>query len=73
MYNILSAEDKVAASVREGATLGGGVLAGAGGGAAAGWICGPGAPVCVGIGVFVGGALGALGVDLALDVAWPWK
>ena len=38
-------------------------VSGALGGAAAGLVCGPGAPVCVTIGVFVGGALGAFGID----------
>ncbi|GAA0371032.1 hypothetical protein GCM10009092_39200 [Bowmanella denitrificans] len=39
------------------------VTIGVAGGALAGLACGPGAPVCVTIGVFVGGALGALGAD----------
>lgn len=38
--------------------------AGIGGGAIAGLACGPGAPVCITIGAFVGGAVAALGVDL---------
>jgi len=42
-------------------------LAGAAGGAAAGLICGPGAPACVTVGAFVGGTLGALGMDLTFD------
>lgn len=66
-YNIYTAEDKVKATVKEGATIGGGVAGGALGGAAAGLICGPGAPICSGVGIFVGGALGALGVDYAFD------
>ncbi|MEN3753809.1 hypothetical protein [Mangrovibacter yixingensis] len=33
------------------------------GGAAAGLVCGPGAPVCVVIGAFVGGALAAWEMD----------
>jgi hypothetical protein len=40
------------------------------GGAAAGLACGPGAPVCVAVGVFVGGALAALGADFAFEFAW---
>ncbi len=44
--------------------MGGGIAGGIAGGAAAGLVCGPGAPVCVGIGAFVGGALAAFGVSL---------
>jgi len=63
VYNIAAAEDKVTATAREGVIIGGGFSGGAAGGAVAGLTCGPGAPVCVTIGVFVGGALGALGAD----------
>jgi hypothetical protein len=63
VYNISVAEDKVTATAREGVIIGGGFAGGAAGGAVAGLACGPGAPVCVTIGVFVGGALGALGAD----------
>lgn len=63
VYNIAVAEDKLTATAREGVIIGGGFAGGAVGGAAAGLACGPGAPVCVTIGVFVGGALGALGAD----------
>lgn len=63
VYNIAVAEDKLQATAREGVIIGGGFAGGAAGGAVAGLACGPGAPVCVTIGVFVGGALGALGAD----------
>jgi hypothetical protein len=63
IYNITVAEDKAKATAREGVIIGGGFAGGAAGGAVAGLACGPGAPVCVTIGVFVGGALGALGAD----------
>ncbi|MEO1999028.1 MAG: Hint domain-containing protein [Planctomycetaceae bacterium] len=69
VYNVTTAENKGEAAAREVVTAGGGMLGGAAGGAAAGFICGPGAPVCVTIGVFVGGALGALGSDFAFDAA----
>ncbi|MCA8953182.1 MAG: hypothetical protein KDE27_26965 [Planctomycetes bacterium] len=63
VYTVATADDPAAAAKREiavtGAGIGGGIL----GGAAAGLACGPGAPVCVGIGAFVGGALAAFGVD----------
>jgi hypothetical protein len=67
VYDIATADDKVEAIVRNGVEIGGGVLGGAGGGAVAGLACGPGAPICVTIGVFVGGALGALGAGYLLD------
>lgn len=63
VYNIAAAEDKVKATAREGVIVGGGFAGGAAGGAIAGLACGPGAPICVTVGVFVGGALGALGAD----------
>jgi len=63
VYNVAVAEDKVKATAREGVIIAGGFAGGAAGGAVAGLACGPGAPVCVTIGVFVGGALGALGAD----------
>lgn len=63
IYNISVAEDKLKATVREGAVVGGGFAGGAAGGALAGLACGPGAPVCVTVGVLIGGAIGALGAD----------
>ncbi|MCG8549250.1 MAG: hypothetical protein MI799_02480 [Desulfobacterales bacterium] len=54
------AENKVKATAREGVVIGGGF---AGGGAVAGLVCGPGALVCVTIGVLAGGAFGALSAD----------
>jgi hypothetical protein len=59
VYNVATAEDKVNAAGKEGASILGGIAGGAAGGAAAGLICGPGAPICSGIGIFVGGAIGA--------------
>jgi len=63
LYNIATAQDKLKATARESAVIGGGFVGGAAGGAAAGLACGPGAPVCITLGVFIGGALGALGAD----------
>lgn len=63
VYQVASAQDKAGTAKRElvstGAGVGGGIL----GGAVAGLACGPGAPVCVAVGAFVGGALAAFGVD----------
>ena len=64
VYQIATAEDKAKAATRELAVTGAGVGGGIAGGALAGLACGPGAPVCVTIGAFVGGAAAALGVDL---------
>jgi len=69
VYNVAMAEDKARQATREATVAGGGVAGGAAGGALAGLACGPGAPVCVTVGVFVGGALGALGVDLFWELS----
>lgn len=61
-YNILTAGDRSAAAGRELVTVTAGVGGSMGAGALAGLACGPGAPVCVTIGAFAGGALAAFGV-----------
>lgn len=62
IYQVSTSADMAGTAKRElavtGAGIGGGVL----GGAMAGLACGPGAPVCVTVGAFVGGALAAFGV-----------
>lgn len=63
VYNVANADDKVAAAGHEAAVTGAGIAGGMAGGALAGLACGPGAPVCVTIGAFVGGAAAAFGVD----------
>lgn len=63
VYAIATAEDRASAARRELAVTGAGFGGGIAGGALAGLGCGPGAPVCVTIGAFVGGAVAALGVD----------
>ncbi|MGF1462266.1 MAG: hypothetical protein ACFB2Z_03715 [Maricaulaceae bacterium] len=66
VYAIATAEDPVDAAVREGAVFAAGVAGGVAGSAAAGAVaglaCGPGAPVCVVIGAFIGGGLAAFSV-----------
>ena len=59
VYEIYTAEDKVTGTGKQLAVNGAGIAGGAAGGALAGLVCGPGAPVCVLIGGFVGGALAA--------------
>lgn len=63
LYKVASAQDKAGAVRREISVSGAGVAGGMAGGALAGLTCGPGAPVCVGAGAFIGGALAAFGVD----------
>jgi len=63
VYTVATAEDKVQAAAQEATVAGAGVAGGIAGGALAGLACGPGAPICVGIGAFVGGAMAAFGVD----------
>lgn len=70
VYTIGSSDRPGREAVKQGVTGGAGFLAGMGGGALAGLACGPGAPICVGVGVFVGGLFGALGSDFAFDAIW---
>jgi hypothetical protein len=63
VYTIATADDKVAAAKKEGTVTAAGIAGGMAGGALAGLACGPGAPVCVTVGAFVGGALAAFGAD----------
>ncbi len=67
IYEVATSDTPGKTAVREGAALGAGLAGSVVGGAAAGLVCGPGAPVCVGIGAFVGGAMFALGVSFAWD------
>lgn len=60
-YNVLTARDKSTAIKRELVTTTAGIGGSVAAGALAGLACGPGAPVCVTIGAFVGGALAAFG------------
>jgi hypothetical protein len=60
-YNILTARSKSTAIKRELVTTTAGIGGSVAAGALAGLACGPGAPVCVTIGAFVGGALAAFG------------
>ncbi|MQX35885.1 hypothetical protein GHC57_05065 [Roseospira navarrensis] len=64
VYNIATSDQPGQTAVREVAVTGAGIGGGIAGGALAGLACGPGAPVCVTVGAFVGGALAAFGVDM---------
>ncbi|EJC8324624.1 hypothetical protein M0720_002469 [Escherichia albertii] len=59
VYEIYTADDKISESGRQIAINSAGIAGAVAGGAMAGLMCGPGAPVCVLIGGFVGGALAA--------------
>lgn len=63
VYNVATAQNKAAAATREVAMTGAGIAGSIAGGAVAGLACGPGAPVCVTIGAFVGGAIFVLGAE----------
>jgi hypothetical protein len=65
VYNIATSDDTLRETAKEGTTLGIGILGGSAGGAIAGLACGPGAPICITLGVFIGGALGAMGAGYA--------
>ncbi|WP_313825796.1 hypothetical protein [Leclercia sp.] len=59
VYEIYTADNKTSETGRQVAINGAGIAGGWAGGAIAGLMCGPGAPVCVLLGGFVGGALAA--------------
>ncbi|WP_281561669.1 hypothetical protein [Thalassomonas sp. RHCl1] len=64
VYTVATAENKFDAAGEEIAVTGAGIGGGIAGGAMAGLACGPGAPVCVTVGAFLGGALAAFGVAM---------
>ena len=70
VYNVVTSDDKVIATAREGVMISSGFLGSVAGGALAGCACGPGAPICVSIGVFVGGVMFAIGTEFAFDTFW---
>jgi hypothetical protein len=70
VYNIAESDRPGREAVKETASTGMGFLGSLAGGAAAGLVCGPGAPICSGVGVLVGGLVFALGTDLAFEHFW---
>ena len=64
VYNIATSDHPMKTAGHEVIVTGAGIGGGIAGGALAGLACGPGAPVCVTIGAFVGGALAAFGSDM---------
>jgi len=68
VFEVAIADDPQKEAIRQGTVVGAGLAGGALAGAAAtGLLCGPGAPVCVGLIVFVGGGLAAFGAEKAFD------
>jgi hypothetical protein len=63
-YNVWTSENKVHAGLKEVIVLGGGVAGGAIAGAATGFVCGPGAPLCSTALFLVGSIMGAVGRKL---------
>lgn len=61
-YVILTSPQPMQTAKREGAVMGAGLAGSVGGGMVAGLMCGPGSPVCVAIGAFVGGVMFAMGM-----------
>ncbi len=66
VYNVMTADNKTTAILHEAGITAAGAAGGWAGAAVAGLACGPGAPVCVGLYVFVVGAAAALGVSLLM-------
>jgi len=73
VYNIWEAENKLRQGLKEGGTLLGGALGGAAANASAGFLCGPGAPVCVTALFVIGGVVGALIAQSAADYVLDQK
>lgn len=65
MYIMTTSENKLETAGREALVAGAGIGGGIAGGAIAGLACGPGAPVYVSVGAFIGGTLAAFGMSIA--------
>jgi hypothetical protein len=62
-YTVAKSTDKLSTAGKELVSVGAGIGGGVAGGALAGLACGPGAPICVTVGAFVGGTLAAFGIS----------
>jgi hypothetical protein len=71
VYNVATSDRPGREVVRQGVGIGAGIGGSIAGGALAGLACGPGAPVCVGIGALVGGIAFAVGADVSFT--WLWE
>jgi hypothetical protein len=70
VYQVATSDRPGREAVKQGTVIGAGIGGAALGGAVAGLACGPGAPVCVGLFVFVAGGAAAFGVDVGFDRLW---
>jgi len=70
VYSVATSDRPGREAVKQGTGAGMGFLGSLAGGAAAGLVCGPGAPICVGVGAFVGGLVFVVGSDFAFDEIW---
>jgi|HubBroStandDraft_1064217.scaffolds.fasta_scaffold38249_2 hypothetical protein len=70
VYSVATSDRPGREAVKQGTGAGMGFLGSLAGGAAAGLVCGPGAPICVGVGAFVGGLVFVVGSDFAFDEVW---
>jgi hypothetical protein len=70
VYSIAASDRPGREAVKQGVGAGVGFLGSLAGGAAAGLVCGPGAPICVGVGAFVGGLVFVVSSDFAFDEIW---
>ncbi|MGA2253264.1 MAG: hypothetical protein ABSG53_01270 [Thermoguttaceae bacterium] len=72
VYQIATSDRPGREAVKQGAVVGTGLAVGEiiGAAAATSLVCGPGAPICVGIFVFVGGTAAAYGADVGFDHFW---
>lgn len=73
IINIWMAQNKLKQGIKESASIAGGALGGAAANASAGFLCGPGAPVCVTVLFVIGGVAGALLASAASEVILDQK
>ena len=71
VYFVATSDRPGREAARQGVGIGAGLGGAMAGGALAGLACGPGAPVCVGIGALVGGIAFAVGADVTFT--WLWE
>jgi putative peptidoglycan binding protein len=70
-YEVMTSNRPGREAARQGVGIGAGLGGSIAGGALAGLACGPGAPICVGIGALVGGIAFAVGADVTFT--WLWR
>ena len=71
VYEVTESDRPGREVARQAAGIGAGLGGSMAGGALAGLACGPGAPICVGVGALVGGIVFAVGADVTFT--WLWE